>query len=189
LCHAPHQSRWLTIEGPPCAIFAFPADPAEATDWQLKVAKKSELKELAASRGLPTDGAKAVLLERIRTQLRFARFQVDGRECLQRVLAVGLFHIEHPLDRFVATLPLRGPCTHGGLTLDELYDNPRVVDMVDMARIHGSDPTAWSPRASKTWDELVKGGIPESALLKVSVQRAHRVCATDSVVLSAFECV
>lgn len=170
LCNAPHQSRWLTIEGPPCTIFTFPADPAEATDWQLKVAKKSELKELAASHGLPTDGAKAVLLERIRTQLRFARFQVDGRECLQRVLAVGLFHIEHPLDRFVATLPLRGPCTHGGLTLDELYDNPRVVDMVDMARIHGSDPTAWSSRASKTWDELVKGGIPESALLKVSVQ-------------------
>lgn len=65
-------------------------------------------------RKLPTEGTKAVLLERLQKDLPYVTLDIDSRECLQRVVNSMLYHFGWENDHlFECQLPARGDLKEG----------------------------------------------------------------------------
>jgi len=58
----------------------------------LKQCKVGHLRDMLVMRGLSTEGTKPVLVERLYTTLPYVRFEIDARECLQRVVNAFLYY-------------------------------------------------------------------------------------------------
>ena len=87
----------------------------------LKSANKSILQNVLQKRGLSTVGSKKQLLRRYQTQLPFVTMDIDGRECLQRVVTAMLHYFEWDNSHlFECKVPRRGDYLDGIEYLDSI---------------------------------------------------------------------
>ena len=69
------------------------------------------------------------------------RLQIDGRECLQRLVNAFLYHVDWDNDHlFEAVMPRRGPLADGAVLLGDLLGSSLLLDIKDQG-----DPDSWDP--------------------------------------------
>jgi|AntRauTorckE5430_2_1112549.scaffolds.fasta_scaffold00873_2 hypothetical protein len=89
-------------------------DPSQSLPSHVRTAKVSVLKDMLKYRGLPIDGSKAMLLDRLQVNLPHIIIEIDSRECLQRIVNAMLFHFKwDTYHLFQCQLPARGSIVEG----------------------------------------------------------------------------
>lgn len=107
-----------------------------------------ELREMLQERGLSTEGTKAILVERLRTSLPFVRFEIDGREGLQRVVNVFLYFFRWDNTHLWSMkMPRRGNLPDGVVPLlNHLGLGSFEFSMKHQLKEHGKDLAEWDSR-------------------------------------------
>jgi hypothetical protein len=120
---------WATDEKSPSPVYVLKCeygDPSRPLSSYIKALKKADLLLEVKRRGLSTDGSRSVLLDRLQKELPFVRLEMDGRECIQRVIISFLNHFGWDKSHlFKVAMPRRGDSDVGNVTLMdffELYD-------------------------------------------------------------------
>lgn len=112
----------------------FFGNPDEAIPSWVRTQKKSELQQMLREQGFAEAslvGTKDVLIDRLKNGKAYVTMQIDGRECLQRVLNVLLstwgWDDQHT---FSARMPKRGSNLHGCKKLNDDDDWHMVITAV-----------------------------------------------------------
>lgn len=113
---------WSTeAEKKPGKIFTIKCtlgNPDEPVSSYLKSADVGFIKKLLNERGLSTQGTKAVLLQRFQKDLPWVRLEIDGRECVQRLVNAVVHYFGWDNDHlFALEMPRRGPLPDGSVPL------------------------------------------------------------------------
>lgn len=168
-------------------IRAFFGDPDATLPYWMKGQKKSGLQRMLRESGIDdTSGTKDVLLHRYQTGKSFVDFLIDGRECLQRMLAVALNFWGWELGHcFTATLPARGDCPWGAKRLGELdclmFCHP-TINMGSFRNNYGHRNGWWDPYhdSPEKWIKRTlqhAGPMMNRATLEDLL--SHRLCLDD----------
>lgn len=110
----------------------------------LKEHRVGELREMLQKRGLSTEGTKPVLVERLYTTLPWVRFEIDGRECLQRIVNAFLFYFGWDNTHgWSMRMPRRGEMKEGTSPILERYTHTRMW-LEKQIETQGHDLRQWN---------------------------------------------
>jgi hypothetical protein len=98
-------------------------DPSRPLHSHIKALKKADLMSEVKRRGLSTDGSRSVLLDRLQKELPYVRLEIDGRECVQRVITSFLNHFGWDNSHlFNVEMPRRGDSEAGNVNLMDFFE-------------------------------------------------------------------
>lgn len=130
----------------------------------IKSGKVQLIKNELQMRGLSTIGNKAVLLQRLQTELPSVTIEIDSRECLQRVVNSMLYHFDWDNTHlFQMNMPRHGDLLDG---LEKLWLSLPTLD-IGLAIKQGSlipDLTQQDPRVRRRLEKL---GVTSEIIAKV----------------------
>jgi hypothetical protein len=117
---------WATDEKSPGPVYVLKCefgDPSIPLPSYVKALKKVDLLSEVKRRGLSTDGSRAVLLDRLQKELPYVRLEMDGRECIQRVISYFLNRFGWDNSHlFTVEMPRRGDSDVGNVNLMDRFE-------------------------------------------------------------------
>ena len=145
-------------------------DPRTPLPSWIKTSKVDRLKDMLRIQKLPTDGSKSALLQRLQTMLPYVTFDIDSRECLQRVINSMVYYFGWDnVHLFSCAMPARGQLKEG---VDDLWMEAFGLDMglaVKMGNI-SADPDQHTPRIRKH----IQKKLDNAKLTWADIARAER---------------
>jgi hypothetical protein len=117
---------WAADEQSPGPVYVLKCeygDPSRPLSSHVKALKKADLLSEVKRCGLSTDGSRSVLLDRLQKELPYVRLEMDGRECIQRVIISFLNRFGWDKSHlFTAEMPRRGDSNVGNVNLMDCFE-------------------------------------------------------------------
>jgi hypothetical protein len=154
---------WAADENSPGPVFVLKCenseygDPSTPLSSHIKSLKLADLILEAGRRGLPTNGSRSVLIDRLQKELPYVRLEMDGRECIQRVINSFLNHFGWDNSHlFKVEMPRRGDSDVGKVTLMDFFELDEVMyTYKGLFQAYGTNLENW-PNSSSTDKKVMK---------------------------------
>ena len=130
----------------------------------IKTNKVGFIKDMLEMRGLSTVGTKPVLLQRLQTDLPFVLIEIDGRECMQRLVNCMMYHLKWDNGHlFEMKMPRRGELMDG---VDKLWKSIGSYDMGFAIKIGNvsPDPREQEPHLQRRLKQL---GVTNETIARI----------------------
>ena len=161
--------------------------PGQPLPSYLKTSKKDMLTNILKGRGIVnTNGcSKSDLLRRVQNDLPYVTIELDGRECIQRVINSFLHYFGYDSSHlFKVKMPARGTLKAGTQTLmDAMEIDPHIADMYkNYFRDYGNNLWDWPVMEKRLYTRITKRMLRDG---KYTIHDLRRACENQDDAMSS----